>query len=112
MCGELSGMKAGNASLLSFGRGTRRLSTGCPDKVCALLLLQRTVSPLPCADAYRVFDRADENFAVANLSGLRGGDNRLYGGINLGIRQDQFDHRLWEKVHGVFAAAVNLRVSL
>src|SRR6266567_9562450 len=59
------------------------------------------------ADADRVFDGTDKNFAVADLPGFGGFDNGLYGRSDLAISQDDFDFYLGQEVDGIFAAPID-----
>jgi hypothetical protein len=64
------------------------------------------------ADADRIFDAGDKDFAVADLAGLGGLGDGGHGGVHLFVGEDQLEFDLGEEVHGVFAAAIDFRVTL
>src|SRR4029450_12077774 len=64
------------------------------------------------ADAYGVVDVVDEDFAVADLTGLGGGRNGGDYLVSLLARNSDFDLDLRQEVHGVFGAAVDFSVAL
>ena len=72
----------------------------------------RLVAGLLRADARGTFNRQDENFSIADLPSLGGLDDRFHRGRDLIIRQHEFKFDLGEKIHRVFAAAINFRVPL
>src|ERR1017187_3000556 len=62
------------------------------------------------ADAHDILDRQDKDFAIADLTGLGGLDDRidrLAGGI---VADGDLQFRLREKIPRVFSTAINLRV--
>ena len=75
-------------------------------------LLNSGVALLIGADADGGFDSRDEHFAVADLAGLGGLDDARHGGVHLFVREDEFKFDLGQKVHGVFAAAIDFRVTI
>src|SRR6056297_3320293 len=68
--------------------------------------LERVRTVLTGADADRLFDRADENLAIADLVGLRGVDDGLYGGIDLIVVEHHVDLYLGQEIHHVFGPAI------
>src|SRR5262249_8066403 len=64
------------------------------------------------ADADRLVDRRDEDFAIADLARLGGLHNGTDGGLHAGIRQDEFDFDLGQEIDGILAAAIDLRMAL
>jgi len=54
----------------------------------------------------------NEDFAVPDFAGFRGGGDRLDRRIFLRVRDDQFNLVLRQKIHRVFAAAINLGMSV
>jgi len=73
---------------------------------------ERVVAGFLGADADGVFGGVDEHLAVADLAGLGGLDDDVNGRADQVVRDDHFDFDLGQKINGVFAAAVNLRVPL
>ncbi len=63
-------------------------------------------------DAHRLFERVDENLAVADLAGTRRRGDRLDYLVDHLRRDRDFDFQLRQKAHGVFGAAINLGVPL
>src|SRR5208282_2964804 len=64
------------------------------------------------ADAPGVVNGGDKDLAVANLAGLGGLEDGFNGGLHQRFRQDGFDFDLGQKIHGVFAAAIDFGVPL
>ena len=73
--------------------------------------LNRAFSLFFRADANRFLDVGDEDFAVADLAGLGGFDNRGYGGIKALVADNHLKLYLRQEIDRVFAAAINLRVA-
>src|SRR5206468_3753758 len=90
------------------------LSTKSLPARCDLLRLKlnRLLPALLGADADGVFDFGYENLAVTYFSGAGRTDDRLHRRVHLRIGQDDFNFDLRQKVHRVFAAAINLGVAL
>jgi hypothetical protein len=63
------------------------------------------------ADTDRFLDGKNENFAVADFSGFGGLDDGVCGFGHVFVSDNDFDFDLRKKIHGVFAAAINLGVS-
>src|SRR5580704_1256165 len=64
------------------------------------------------ANAHRMFERSDENLAIADLAGAGRSRDRFddaRGG--LGWYRD-LDANFWKEIHGVFGAAIDFRVPL
>src|ERR1019366_8247772 len=72
----------------------------------------RGLAALVGADAHDILDRQDEDFAVADLAGLGGPHDRVNGLAGSVVGDGDLEFHLREKIHRVFAAAVNLRVAL
>src|SRR4029077_18217979 len=53
----------------------------------------------------------NKNFAVTNLSGLGGLEDRFHDTLSHFIRDHDFKFHLWQKVDGVLAAAINFAVA-
>src|SRR5215204_7340357 len=64
------------------------------------------------ADAHRVFDRGDENLAVADLAGLGGVVDGVHHLVDLSVVDGDIEPHLGQEVHGVFRAAIDFRVAL
>src|SRR2546425_12305432 len=73
--------------------------------------LNSLVSFLFGANADRLFDCGNEDFAIANFSCLSRFHDGCHGGVNLAIGKDQFDFDFGKEIHGVLAAPVNLGVT-
>src|SRR5271163_68887 len=67
---------------------------------------------LTSADSERLVDRGDENLAVADMSGLRGGAYGLHDVVGLLRRHGDLNTDFRQEVHGIFGAAINLRMAL
>ena len=76
--------------------------------ICSNRLLARFFSP----DSDHFFHRADKKFSVANLARLGRLDNRLDHRDSLRVGNHKFNFYFWQKIHRVFAAAINFRVAL
>src|ERR1700754_2729336 len=63
------------------------------------------------ADANRVVEVDDEDLAVADLSGFRGGGDGVDGLVDLLGGDGDFDLDLGQEAHGIFGAAVDFRVA-
>ena len=63
------------------------------------------------ADADGGFNGHDENFPIANLSSVRAFGDDFDSGFDLRVRQNDLQLDLGQEVHGVFAAAINFRVT-
>ena len=59
-----------------------------------------------------MFDGADEDFAVADLFGLRGRYDGLDGGVYLIVVQHDFDFYLGQKIYDIFSATVQFCMAL
>ena len=59
-----------------------------------------------------MFYRQDENFAIADLAGFGGTHDHGHGLLHHIVGEDDFDFYLGEKINGVFAATINLRMPL
>src|ERR1051326_1327226 len=64
------------------------------------------------ADADGVVDVVDEDFAVADLTGLGGGRNGIDDLVGLIGWNSDFDLDLRQEVHGIFGAAIVFSVAL
>src|SRR6185437_7337504 len=64
------------------------------------------------ADPNRRVDAVDEDLAVADLAGPRGGDDRLDRLVNDAGADRDFDLQLGKKAHRVFGAAIDLGMPL
>src|SRR5713226_8956180 len=64
------------------------------------------------ADANGLIDGENEYFPVANFAGLGRADDRRHRRVHAVVRQDQFDFDLGQEIDGVFAAAVDLGMTL
>src|SRR5260370_27883449 len=64
------------------------------------------------ANSDRLFDVGAEHLSVANFSGLGRFDDGGHGIRGLGVAHDHFHFYLRQKFNRVFAAAINLGVSL
>src|SRR5271170_7234953 len=64
------------------------------------------------ADADNFLDRHHKNLAVTDFARSGSLDDRVHGVVNLVLTQDDFNFDLWQKIHGVFAPAVNLGLAL
>ena len=64
------------------------------------------------ANADGFVDRGDEDFAITDLAGLGGTNNRANGGIDAVIGNHHFDFDLGQEIDRVFAAAINFSVAL
>src|SRR5215469_13594531 len=74
--------------------------------------LDGVLAALAGADADHLLDAGDEDLAVADASGARGGDDRLHRAFDDSVFADHLDLHLGEKVHHVFGAAVQFGVAL
>src|SRR5215218_837304 len=74
--------------------------------------LQRIIIGLAGADAQRVLQVDDENLAVTNLAGFRCRGDGFHHGFDLTFRYRYFQLRFRQEAHGIFGAAIDLRVSL
>src|SRR5437764_11676383 len=63
------------------------------------------------ANPHSVLDREHKNFSVADLARLGGADHDTNRFVDHFIREHDLDFYLREKIHRVFAAAVNLRLA-
>ena len=63
-------------------------------------------------NAISFVDREDEDFAVSDLAGFRGGEDRLDDDLDLVVAGDDFEFDLGKDVDRVFAAAVDFLVTL
>src|ERR1035437_1954376 len=63
------------------------------------------------ADANGLFDVGYKYLAVADLLRLRGLDDCGHGSIQMLVADDEFKLHLRQKIHGVFAAAIDLRMA-
>src|SRR3954452_15900977 len=63
------------------------------------------------ADANRMVEVDDEDFAVADLSGLCGRSDRIDGLVDLVRIDGNFDLDLGQEAHGVFGAAIDFRMA-
>src|SRR5262245_54407745 len=77
-----------------------------------LSFLERVVVGFAGADAHGAVNIADKNFAVADLTGLRSGDDRLHDLVLLVVGDGDLDLQLGQEVHGVFGAAIDFGVTL
>src|ERR1700735_1967353 len=73
-------------------------------------VLQRGVAPLFITNSNRVVDLADKNFAVADFSRARSGDDGMNGFLDKIVRDHQFELDLGYQIDGVFSAAIKFRV--
>src|SRR5918994_5127230 len=64
------------------------------------------------ADANRPLERRDEDLAVADLAGSRGGRDRLHDAADEIGRDRDLDPHLGEEAHRVFGAAIDLGMAL
>ena len=63
------------------------------------------------ADADGVFDRENEDLAVADFAGAGGFDDGLRGGGDQGVGDNHFELDLGQEIHRVFAAASAARAT-
>ena len=70
----------------------------------------RRISRLFRANPQYGLDRTDENLPIADLASLRRTHDGLDRVLGIGVGHDDFELQLRQKVHRVFAAAVDLRV--
>ena len=73
--------------------------------------LQRLVAFFLGADSDGLLDGGDEQFAVTDLAGVGGLGDRIQAGLDILVGDNQLKLDLGQKVHGVFAAPVNLGVA-
>src|SRR3712207_2825172 len=64
------------------------------------------------ADANRVFDWEDENFAVADLAGFRSAHDKVNGFFDHLVGQHDCDFHFRKKIKRVLATTIDLRVAL
>ena len=64
------------------------------------------------ADAHGVFDRYDENFAVADLSGPGGDGEHFQDLVELLARDRNLEAQFGKEIHLVFGAAIDFRMAL
>src|SRR2546427_700156 len=74
--------------------------------------LNRSVALFVGADADGLFDRRDENLAVADLAGFGALDDRGHSRLDAVVGEHELQFDFGKEIHGVFAAAVDLRVAL
>src|SRR5215469_677736 len=72
----------------------------------------RGLTPFLGPNSNRLFDRHDKDFSVTNLPGSSRLDNGFHGFRDTVIRHHNFKLHLWKKIDRIFAAAVDLRVTL
>src|SRR5208282_4176640 len=77
-----------------------------------IAVLESVDVSLAGADAHGLGDRRNEDLAVADLSGLRGGADRLDDPVGLFVGHRNLDANFWQEVHRIFGAAINLGVAL
>src|SRR5271169_4051725 len=70
------------------------------------------VAVLIGADAHHVFQRAHENFAVADTAGTRLARDGVDDFLDLVVAHDHFDFHLGHEIGDVFRAAIQLGVTL
>ena len=85
-------------------------TAGCRIFFVSRVALHRAVAAFVGADAAGVVDGGYEHLAVANLPGPGGLGDGVNGGFHLRIGQHGFDFYFGEKIHRIFAAAINFRV--
>src|SRR5271170_5568904 len=74
--------------------------------------LERVHVLLARTDPHRRVEAVNEDFAVTDLAGARGGNDRLnYLVGNVCVHRD-FDFQLGEETHGIFRPAINFRMPL
>src|SRR5690606_34371607 len=59
-----------------------------------------------------LFDRADEDLAVADLARMGGLDDRLHGLLDHVVTQHHLDLDLGQEIHDIFGTAIELGVAL
>src|SRR5579864_32129 len=74
--------------------------------------LDRVGIGLAGADAHRVIQPGHEDLAVPDLAGAGGRGDGVHGSLDLIARNRHFQPELRHEAHGIFGAAVNLRVTL
>src|SRR6266496_367425 len=71
----------------------------------------RFLADLFRADAYRVFHWKNENFSIPDLAGLSRGHDHADRFVHHVVGEHDFHFHLWQEIHGVFTAAINLGVA-
>jgi len=64
------------------------------------------------SNADDIVQRTDKDFSITNFAGFGSFDDCFDGALDGGVGQNNFEFDLWEKVDGVFASAIDFRVSL
>jgi hypothetical protein len=62
-------------------------------------------------DADGLFDGGDEDFAIADLTGLGRLDDGGYCGLQLFVGEDDFQFNFWQEVDRIFAAAIDFSMT-
>src|ERR1700688_1145999 len=88
------------------------VSTLSKRRICEPPALNGRFAAIPVANAYRLGDIVDEDFAVADLAGTRRVRDALDDFLQPGVLNHEFELHFRKKVHVVFLAAVNLFVAL
>src|SRR5689334_4843995 len=89
----------------------------CADKVLVMFppsqfYSECVVIGFPGSDAHGAAQVIDKDFPVADLSGLGGGADRCHHLVFEAILDGDFDLQLWQEIHRVFSAAIDLGVAL
>src|SRR3546814_10317106 len=86
--------------------------SSCCRPRCRRRALDGSRAALAGADADGFLDRADEDLAVADASGVARLLNGLHGALDQLVLQDDLDFHLGQEIDDIFGAAVELGVAL
>lgn len=98
-----------NTTILSFITTKKQRTSTSALLSCVvlfLLILKGNVAFVACADADNVFNGVDEDFAIADLSGIEGFFGGFDDGANGDFADDDFDFQFGQQIHFQFNAAV------
>jgi len=96
---------------LYFHRICGRLAEGESIPLTVIFRLQSALAPLIIANADRIVDPREKNFAIPNLAGARCRCDRVHHFLDQVIAEHKFQFDLGDEVDGVLATAIKLGVA-